>query len=107
MDFTPLRTALADVVAIPVTPYDATGAVDRDTYRALLRRLLDGGVRAVAPNGNTAGVYALTLAERRLCTHLSGEEAGDRAAVLVGVGQDVATAVDAVRHAREAGAPMG
>lgn len=106
MDFTPLRTALADVVAIPVTPYDATGAVDRDTYRALLRRLLDGGVRAVTPNGNTGEFYALTLEERRLCTELSVEEAGGRAAVLVGVGQDVATAVDAARHAREAGAQM-
>ncbi|MFD7507431.1 dihydrodipicolinate synthase family protein [Streptomyces sp. NPDC059850] len=106
MDFTPLRTALADVVAIPVTPYDATGAVDRTTYRALLRRLLDGGVRAVTPNGNTGEFYALTLEERRLCTELSVEEAGGRAAVLVGVGQDVATAVDAARHARETGAQM-
>lgn len=106
MDFTPLRTALADVVAIPVTPYDATGAVDRTTYRALLRRLLDGGVRAVTPNGNTGEFYALTLEERRVCTELSVAEAGDRAAVLVGVGQDVATAVDAARHAREAGAQM-
>lgn len=106
MDFTPLRTALADVVAIPVTPYDATGAVDRSTYRALLRRLLDGGVRAVTPNGNTGEFYALTLEERRLCTELSVEEAGGRAAVLVGVGQDVATAVDAARHARETGAQM-
>ncbi len=49
MDYSPLRTALADVVAIPVTPYDADGAVDRAAYRALLRRLLDGGVKAVTP----------------------------------------------------------
>ncbi|MER7790878.1 dihydrodipicolinate synthase family protein [Streptomyces sp. NPDC097640] len=106
MDYSPLRAALADVVAIPVTPYDAEGAVEQDTYRALLRRLLDGGVKAVTPNGNTGEFYALTLAERRLVTELTVEETGDRAAVLVGVGHDVATAVEAARHAREAGAGM-
>lgn len=106
MDYSPLRAALADVVAIPVTPYDAGGAVEQDTYRALLRRLLDGGVKAVTPNGNTGEFYALTLAERRLVTELTVEETGDRAAVLVGVGHDVATAVEAARHAREAGAGM-
>ncbi|OMI37475.1 dihydrodipicolinate synthase family protein [Streptomyces sparsogenes] len=106
MDYSPLRAALADVVAIPVTPYDAEGAVDQDTYRALLRRLLDGGVKAVTPNGNTGEFYALTLAERRLVTELTVAETGDRAAVLVGVGHDVTTAVEAARHAREAGAGM-
>ncbi|MER6143498.1 dihydrodipicolinate synthase family protein [Streptomyces sparsogenes] len=106
MDYSPLRAALADVVAIPVTPYDAEGAVDQDTYRALLRRLLDGGVKAVTPNGNTGEFYALTLAERRLVTELTVAETGDRAAVLVGVGHDVATAVEAARHAREVGAGM-
>ncbi|MFK4264965.1 dihydrodipicolinate synthase family protein [Streptomyces milbemycinicus] len=106
MDHSPLRAALADVVAIPVTPYDAEGAVEQDTYRALLRRLLDGGVRAVTPNGNTGEFYALTLAERRVVTELTMEETGDRAAVLVGVGHDVATAVEAARHAREVGAGM-
>ncbi|ADI11223.1 dihydrodipicolinate synthetase [Streptomyces bingchenggensis BCW-1] len=106
MDHSPLRAALADVVAIPVTPYDAEGAVEQDTYRALLRRLLDGGVRAVTPNGNTGEFYALTLAERRVVTELTVEETGDRAAVLVGVGHDVATAVEAARHAREVGAGM-
>ncbi|MEU1787675.1 dihydrodipicolinate synthase family protein [Streptomyces sparsogenes] len=106
MDYLPLRAALADVVAIPVTPYDAEGAVDQDACRALLRRLLDGGVRAVTPNGNTGEFYALTLAERRLVTELTVAETGDRAAVLVGVGHDVATAVEAARHAREVGAGM-
>ncbi|AQA11206.1 dihydrodipicolinate synthase family protein [Streptomyces malaysiensis] len=106
MDCSPLRTALADVVAIPVTPYDAQGAVDRTAYRALLRRLLDGGVKAVTPNGNTGEFYALTLEERRLVTELTVEEAAGRAAVLVGVGYDAATAVEAARHARVAGADM-
>jgi 4-hydroxy-tetrahydrodipicolinate synthase len=100
------RAALADVVAIPVTPFAADGGVDRDTYRALLRRLLDGGVTTLTPNGNTGEFYALTPEERRLVTELTVEEAGGRASVLVGVGHDVPTAVASARHARDLGAGM-
>ncbi len=100
------RAALADVVAIPVTPFAADGGVDQDTYRALLRRLLDGGVITLTPNGNTGEFYALTPEERRLVTELTVEEAAGRASVLVGVGHDVPTAVASARHARDLGAGM-
>ncbi|MEU5593495.1 dihydrodipicolinate synthase family protein [Streptomyces sp. NPDC020298] len=100
------RAALADVVAIPVTPFTADGGVDRDTHRALLRRLLDGGITTLTPNGNTGEFYALAPEERRLVTELTLAEAGERAVVLVGVGHDVPTAVASARHAREHGAAM-
>ncbi|MER5291093.1 dihydrodipicolinate synthase family protein [Streptomyces pharetrae] len=100
------RTALADVVAIPVTPFAEDGSVDEGTHRALLRRLLDGGVRTLTPNGNTGEFYALTPEERQLVTEITIDEAGDRAVVLVGVGHDVPTAVACARHARERGAQM-
>ncbi|MBA4859892.1 dihydrodipicolinate synthase family protein [Streptomyces sp. PSKA54] len=104
--FEPERAALADVVAIPVTPFAGDGTVDEDAHRVLLRRLLDGGVRILTPNGNTGEFYALTPEERRTVTELTIDEVGDRAAILVGVGHDVPTAVAAARHAREAGAQM-
>ncbi|MEU9367466.1 dihydrodipicolinate synthase family protein [Streptomyces avermitilis] len=100
------RAALAEVVAIPVTPFAEDGSVDRDTHRALLRRLLDGGVKTLTPNGNTGEFYALSPEERQLVTELTLEETGDRAAVLVGVGHDVPTAVACARHARAHGAQM-
>ncbi|MDH6610910.1 4-hydroxy-tetrahydrodipicolinate synthase [Streptomyces sp. SAI-208] len=100
------RAALADVVAIPVTPFAEDGTVDQDTHRALLRRLLDGGITTLTPNGNTGEFYALSPEERRLVTELTVEEARDRASVLVGVGHDVPTAVACARHARELGATM-
>lgn len=106
MDLTPLKAALADVVAIPVTPFAVDGSIDTAAHRALLRRLLDGGVRILTPNGNTGEFYALTPEERRTVTELTVEEAGGRAAVLVGVGHDVPTAVAAAGHARDAGAEM-
>ena len=104
--FEPQRTALADVVAIPVTPFAADGSVDTGTHRELLRRLLGGGITTLTPNGNTGEFYALTPEERRLVTELTVDEAGDRAAVLVGVGHDLPTAIDSARHARDLGAGM-
>ncbi|MEV7318727.1 dihydrodipicolinate synthase family protein [Streptomyces sp. NPDC093970] len=100
------RAALADVVAIPVTPFAADGGVDRDAHRGLLHRLLDAGIRTLTPNGNTGEFYALTPEERLLVTELTVEAAGERAEILVGVGHDVPTAVAAARHARDLGARM-
>ncbi|MDH6216127.1 dihydrodipicolinate synthase family protein [Streptomyces pseudovenezuelae] len=100
------RAALADVVAIPVTPFAEDGSVDQDTHRALLRRLLDGGVRILTPNGNTGEFYALTPQERQLVTELTIDEAGERAAILVGVGHDVPTAIASARHAQDHGAQL-
>ncbi|MEU9307762.1 dihydrodipicolinate synthase family protein [Streptomyces sp. NPDC048256] len=100
------RAALADVVAIPVTPFAEDGSVDGEAHRALLRRLLDGGITTLTPNGNTGEFYALTPEERRLVTEVTIEVAGGRAAILVGVGHDVPTAVASARHARELGAQM-
>ncbi|MFF1420002.1 dihydrodipicolinate synthase family protein [Streptomyces sp. NPDC058280] len=105
-DFTSLRNALADVVAIPVTPFTADDTLDTVAHRALLRRLLDGGVRTLTPNGNTGEYYALTPEERRTVTELTIEEAAGRAAILVGIGLDVPTAVAAAQHAGAAGAGM-
>ncbi|MFJ2905280.1 dihydrodipicolinate synthase family protein [Streptomyces sp. NPDC087212] len=100
------RAALADVVAIPVTPFAADGTVDQDAHRALLRRLLDGGITTLTPNGNTGEFYALSPQERHLVTELTIDEAGDRAVILVGVGHDVPTAIASARHAGERGAAM-
>jgi len=105
-DFTTQRAALATVVAIPVTPFDAAGKVDRAAYRALLRRLLDSGVGTVTPNGNTGEFYALAPEERLLVTELAVAEAAGKAMVVAGVGHDLTSAVGAARHARETGASM-
>lgn len=100
------RDALADVVAIPVTPFTDDDTIDTKAHRALLRRLVDGGVRTLTPNGNTGEYYALSPDERRTVTELTIEEAAGAATILVGIGLDVPTAVAAAVHARESGATM-
>ncbi|MFJ2114439.1 MULTISPECIES: dihydrodipicolinate synthase family protein [unclassified Streptomyces] len=105
-DLTSSRDALADVVAIPVTPFTSDDTIDTAAHRALLRRLLDGGVRTLTPNGNTGEYYALSPDERRAVTELTIEETAGRAAILVGIGLEVPTAVAAAEHARAAGAGM-
>ncbi|MEU3918707.1 dihydrodipicolinate synthase family protein [Streptomyces sp. NPDC029004] len=101
-----VRTALADVVAIPVTPFAADGSVDEKAQRAVLRRLLDAGVTTLTPNGNTGEFYALTPDERRRAVELTAEEAAGAATIVAGVGHEVPTAVAAALHARDAGAQL-
>jgi 4-hydroxy-tetrahydrodipicolinate synthase len=101
-----LKETLATAVAVPVIPIGPGGEVDEDAYAALLRRLVSEGITVVTPNGNTGEFYALTAAEARRVTRTAVEAAGGRAEVLAGVGHDVAAAIDAARHAQEAGARM-
>ncbi|ANN14548.1 dihydrodipicolinate synthase family protein [Amycolatopsis orientalis] len=104
--FDELKRRLSGVVAIPVTPFDADGAVDPETYAKLVDRLITGGIDVVTPNGNTGEFYALDEAEARHCLELTVKTAAGRATVVAGVGHDVATAIRAARHARETGAEL-
>jgi 4-hydroxy-tetrahydrodipicolinate synthase len=111
MSFTPavaqnLRQALATAVAVPVTPFQADGNPDWDTYAALTRRLVDGGITAITPNGNTGEFYALTAAEARRAAETAAAASGGQAELLAGVGHDIATAVEAAGHARDQGIRM-
>ena len=99
-----LRSALATVAAIPVTPFGPDGQVDWDAHGRLIRRMVDTGVRLVTPNGNTGEFYALTAAETRRAVQSAVAAAHDRRAeVLAGVGHDLPSAIEAGRHARGCG----
>jgi 4-hydroxy-tetrahydrodipicolinate synthase len=99
-----VRDALSSVVAIPVTPFGTDGQVDFVAYRRLVGRLVDSGVGAVTPNGNTSEFYALRPDECRGAIEATVAAAGGRALVLAGVGFDVTTAIEMGRFAERAGA---
>jgi 4-hydroxy-tetrahydrodipicolinate synthase len=109
-----LRHALATAVVVPVTPYQADGAPDWDTYAALTARLIDAGISVITPNGNTGEFYALSQAEARqaletaakVASAAGNEHSEHSAEVLAGVGHDIATAIEAARHAQDHGARM-
>jgi 4-hydroxy-tetrahydrodipicolinate synthase len=101
---TDLVERLATAVVIPVTPFAEDGSVDTGCYSRLVTRLLDGGVTAVTPNGNTGEFYTLTPQERQLVLETCTRTAAERAVVVAGVGFDVQTAAAEARAARQAGA---
>ena len=104
MAFEELRMRLSGVVAIPVTPFDAHGDVDESAYAKVVRRIVDGGVDVLTPNGNTGEFYALSEVEAHQVAELAVRTVDDDTTVLVGVGHAVADAVTAARHAEAAGA---
>jgi 4-hydroxy-tetrahydrodipicolinate synthase len=101
---TDLVERLATAVVIPVTPFAEDGSVDACCYAKLVARLLDGGVTAVTPNGNTGEYYTLTPHERQLVLETCTDAAAEAAVVVAGVGFDVQTATADARAARDAGA---
>jgi 4-hydroxy-tetrahydrodipicolinate synthase len=101
-----LRNALATVVVVPVTPLLADGNPDWAAYTRLTRRLIDGGITVITPNGNTGEFYALSQAEARQVLETAAAASDGQAELLAGVGHDVATAVEAARHAATHGARM-
>jgi 4-hydroxy-tetrahydrodipicolinate synthase len=100
------KDVLATAVVVPVTPFDAAGQVDLGAHTALLHHLVSAGITVVTLNGNTGEFYALTAAEARLLVESTVAAVAGRAEVLVGVGQDIATAIGAAQHASSAGARM-
>ena len=101
-----LRNALATVVVVPVTPLLADGNPDWAAYATLTRRLIDGGITVITPNSNTGEFYALSQAEARQVLETAAAAANGQAELLAGVGHDIATAVEAARHAGDHGARM-
>jgi 4-hydroxy-tetrahydrodipicolinate synthase len=99
-----LRARLATVVAIPVTPFTPQGGVDWEGHAALISRLVEHGVQAVTPNGNTGEFYTLSESEKRRAVESAVDAVRGRAEVVAGVGLDIACAVDAAKHAARVGA---
>ncbi|WP_190816538.1 dihydrodipicolinate synthase family protein [Saccharopolyspora pogona] len=54
---------ISGIVAYPITPFTADGAIDHPTLHRVLDRLIDGGAHAIAPLGSTGESAYLDFAE--------------------------------------------
>lgn len=96
MTFHGLLTAL-------VTPFHA-GQPDEPTFRALVRRQLDGGVDGLVPCGTTGEAPTLSEDEHLEVVRWAIEEAAGRVPVMAGIGSnDTATAIRNAKRAEALG----
>ncbi len=83
-----------------VTPFTATGEIDKTRLRQLIERQIAGGVRLLVPCGTTGESATLTEAEDRRVIKLTIEAARGRARIIAGTGSN--STADAVAYTRAA-----
>lgn len=108
MDRAALPARLAGPIAYPPTPFtdDRPGApVDLDSFRRLIRRLLQHGVPAITPCGGTGECFSLSMDEWRAVTEAAVQEADGRALVLASVSGSIGRATAQARAAQRLGCP--
>jgi 4-hydroxy-tetrahydrodipicolinate synthase len=71
-----------------VTPFTPQGEVDLASFRSLVRRQVEAGVRILVPCGTTGESATLSRAERELLVRAAVEESAGRALVLAGTGSN-------------------
>lgn len=96
------------IVAYPVTPFRRdTHAVDHDQLSALIDRLIDSGVHAIAPLGSTGESAYLSDAEWTDVATTSVRAVAGRVPTIVGISDlTTAGAVERARTAQRLGADM-
>ncbi len=104
VEATALKPLLRGVLAFPITPYDATGALDQDGLRSNARWLARTGMNAlVAPSG-TGELFSLTPTECAEVITGTVEAADGRTPVIAGVGFGPRVGAELARHAEREGA---
>jgi 4-hydroxy-tetrahydrodipicolinate synthase len=101
---TSIQSRLKGINAINVTPFDNQLEIDWESLKRNVNFLLDRGIQAIYPCGNTGEFYALTLQEAKEVTTFVTEAIAKRSLVIAGVGYDAKTASELAAHAEQAGA---
>jgi 4-hydroxy-tetrahydrodipicolinate synthase len=100
-----LPSVLGTVLTAAVTPFDAAGAVDEASYRALVRYLLDHGSDGIVVAGTTGEASTLTDDERIALIRATIEECAGRGTVVAGTGSnDTAHSVHLTEVSKDLGA---
>lgn len=99
-----LRSALAGISGILVTPFDASDKIAPARLRGIVDRAVTAGVHMLVANGNTGEFYGLTTAEAEAMVHAVAELVGGRIPLIGGVGRSIGDACALARASRAAGA---
>ncbi len=99
-----IRTALAGISGVHVTPYGADGGVDAALLARIVDRIAASGVHNVVSAGNTGEFYALTLDEVRAVHDAAIAGNRGRSLLTAAVGRSLADAIVLGRRAKAAGA---
>lgn len=100
-----MQEAFGTVITAMVTPFTATGELDRDATAALANHLVDSGNDGLVVNGTTGEAPTTTDDEKDEIIRIVLDAVGDRAVVIAGVGtNDTAHTVELAERAEKAGA---
>jgi 4-hydroxy-tetrahydrodipicolinate synthase len=102
--FESIQSILKGINAINVTPFDEQLEIDWESLKRNVNFLVDHGIKAIYPCGNTGEFYALTLKEAKEVTQYVTEVVAKRSLVIAGVGYDAKTACELADNAEQAGA---
>jgi 4-hydroxy-tetrahydrodipicolinate synthase len=96
---------LSGSITALATPFTASGEIDLDAWRRLLRMQLEGGTQAIVVAGSTGEAAALYDAEYEALLRTAVEVAGGRIPVLAGTGlSSTARTIEQTRRAAVLGA---
>lgn len=88
-----------------VTPFNADGEVDFETFRKLIDNQAEGGIDGIVPVGTTGESPTLNVDEHGKVIEKAVEFSAGRMKVVAGTGANsTAEAVELTKHAKEAGA---
>ncbi|TQM12826.1 dihydrodipicolinate synthase [Pseudoxanthomonas sp. 3HH-4] len=98
---------LSGSITALATPFLASGELDLEAWRSLLKQQLDGGTQGVVVAGSTGEAAALTDDEYDTLLRVAVEDVRGRIPVLAGTGQmNTAKTIAATRRAAVAGAQL-
>jgi 4-hydroxy-tetrahydrodipicolinate synthase len=88
-----------------VTPFNTTGQVDYDRFRALIDLQVEAGMDGIVPVGTTGESPTVSTEEHHRIIEVAVEAARGRIKVIAGTGANsTAEALELTRHAQQAGA---
>lgn len=99
-----IRTALAGISGVHVTPYGADGQIDRALLARVIDRIAVAGIHNIVSAGNTGEFYALTPDEVRLVHDTAIEANAGRSKLTAAVGRSLKEALELGRRAKAQGA---